>query len=203
MKELFNLENPVWAFMGKLVDMLILSVLWVLCSLPIVTIGASTAALYYVALKLAENQEGYTISSFFQAFRTNLKQGAAAGVIAEVLALMLAADFYICHQMENNLGIMIFWGLVVITAVYLMIVVHLFPLMARCDTDLKHLVAMAFVIAVKNFGWTLFMVVSAVFFWVAGLFWMAPLLVIVPGAIAYLHSKILNMVWKEYGLVIQ
>lgn len=98
---------------------------------------------------------------------------------------------------------MIFWGLVVITAVYLMIVVHLFPLMARCDTDLKHLVAMAFVIAVKNFGWTLFMVVSAVFFWVAGLFWMAPLLVLVPGAIAYLHSKILNMVWKEYGLVIQ
>ena len=53
MKNLFHVENPVWVFMGKLVDMLILSGLWVICSLPVVTIGASTAALYYVTLKLA------------------------------------------------------------------------------------------------------------------------------------------------------
>ena len=51
MKNLFNVENPVWVFMGKLVDMLLLSGLWVICSLPVVTIGASTAALYYVTLK--------------------------------------------------------------------------------------------------------------------------------------------------------
>ena len=65
MKNLFNVENPVWVFMGKLVDMLILSGLWVICSLPVVTIGASTAALYYVTLKLANNEEGYTVRSFF------------------------------------------------------------------------------------------------------------------------------------------
>ena len=57
MKNLFNIENPVWVFMGKLVDILILAGLWLLCSLPVVTIGPSTAALYYGTLKLANNEE--------------------------------------------------------------------------------------------------------------------------------------------------
>ena len=39
MKNLFHVENPVWVFMGKLVDLLILSGLWVILSLPVVTIG--------------------------------------------------------------------------------------------------------------------------------------------------------------------
>ena len=35
-----------------------LNVLWFICSLPIVTIGASTAALYYVSLKIVRGEEG-------------------------------------------------------------------------------------------------------------------------------------------------
>lgn len=203
MKDFFNIENPVWIFMGKLVDMVILSGLWLLCSLPVVTAGASTAALYYVTLKLAENQEGYVVSSFFRAFRDNLKQGLVAGMAVELIALVLAADFYLIHQMNNSLGTLLFWVLAIVTVVFLMILVHLFPLMARCDTDLKHLIVMAFVIAVKNFGWTLFMIVSVVFYAAAGIFWMMPILAVAIGGCAYLHSKILNMLWKEYGLGLQ
>lgn len=64
MSKLFNLENPVWNFLGKLVDMMILTGLWLICCIPVVTIGASTTALYSVTLKMAENKEGYIVSSF-------------------------------------------------------------------------------------------------------------------------------------------
>ena len=43
---LFNYDNPVWRFIGKLGDLIILNVLWLITSIPIVTIGASTTALY-------------------------------------------------------------------------------------------------------------------------------------------------------------
>ena len=198
-----NFDNPVWIFMGKLADMVVLGGLWLLCSLPVVTAGASTAALYYVILKLAKDQEGYIVSSFFRSFRENLKQGTAVSFIAIGSAAILAGDFYLVFQMKNDLGVLLFWVFAVITAVCLIVLVHIFPLMARCDTDLKHLAAMAFVIGVKNFGWTLFMLASIALFVTAGIFWMAPLLVVVPGGCAYLHAKILHVVWRGYGLELE
>ena len=68
---LFNYDNPVWRFIGKLGDLIILNVLWLITSIPIVTIGASTTALYYVTLKLVRDEDGYTIRSFFKSFKEN------------------------------------------------------------------------------------------------------------------------------------
>lgn len=47
----FSLENPIWKFIGNLADFFLLSCLWYLCCLPVVTAGAATTALYYVTLK--------------------------------------------------------------------------------------------------------------------------------------------------------
>lgn len=200
MKNLFNIENPVWVFMGKLVDMLILSGLWVICSLPVVTIGASTAALYYVTLKLANNEEGYTVRSFFRAFKENLIPGIPMGIGALAVGIFLTCDLYAYYHIDGQIGVVLLWASIVLAAVCLMTLVWLFPLMARCKTDWKHLLVMSFVMSIKNFGWTLFMIVSAVCFFALGLFVSAPLLVIAIGGTAYIHSKILNMVWKDYNL---
>ena len=43
---LFNYDNPVWRFIGKFWDVLIVNILWIICSIPVVTIGASTTARY-------------------------------------------------------------------------------------------------------------------------------------------------------------
>ena len=47
----FSLENPIWKFIGNLADFFLLSCLWYLCCLPVVTAGTATTALYYVTLK--------------------------------------------------------------------------------------------------------------------------------------------------------
>ena len=59
MAKLFDMNNPVWRFMGKIADMFLLTLAWFVCSVPIITIGASTTALYYVSLKMEEGKEGY------------------------------------------------------------------------------------------------------------------------------------------------
>ena len=46
----FNVDNPVWRFVGNLADFFVLSVLWALCCLLFVTFVASTTALYYVTM---------------------------------------------------------------------------------------------------------------------------------------------------------
>ena len=58
MAKLFDYNNIVWRFMGRVADLFFLTLLWAIGSLPLVTMGASTTALYYVALKMVKNQEG-------------------------------------------------------------------------------------------------------------------------------------------------
>ena len=70
---LFNYDNPVWRFIGKLGDLIVLNILWTICSIPIFTIGASTTAVYYVTLKLVRDEDDSTIKAFFRSFKSNFK----------------------------------------------------------------------------------------------------------------------------------
>ena len=80
MAEFFNLDNPIWRFMGKVLDLMVLTVLWVVTRVPVFTIGASTTALYYAGMKLAKDQEGYVVKDFFHSFRENFRQATLCGV---------------------------------------------------------------------------------------------------------------------------
>ena len=60
----FNYDNPIWRFIGRLGDMVVLNILWIICSIPIITIGASTTALYYCTLKIVRNEDYGDIKMF-------------------------------------------------------------------------------------------------------------------------------------------
>ena len=85
-------DNGFWRFMGKLWDALVLNILWMVCCIPLVTVGAATTAVYYVALKLARDEEGYVISSFFKSFKENFRQATALWLVLAAGAAALAVD---------------------------------------------------------------------------------------------------------------
>ena len=99
---LFNYDNPVWRFIGKLGDLIILNVLWLITSIPIVTIGASTTALYYVTLKLVRDEDGYTIRSFFKSFKENFKQSTIIWLIMLAVGLLIGFDLYFFIYMQTD-----------------------------------------------------------------------------------------------------
>ena len=66
MNRIFDMDNPLWRFLGKLADLMILNILFLLCSIPIFTIGASLTGVYYVCLKIKEQEEGYIVRNFFK-----------------------------------------------------------------------------------------------------------------------------------------
>ena len=91
---LFSLNSPFARGINKLVMMLYVGILWFLCSLPILTMGAATAALFEVLLQVVKDQEGYIARRFFQAFRGNLKQGLQLGVPLVLAQIVFAFDFF-------------------------------------------------------------------------------------------------------------
>ena len=68
---IFNPENRFFTFMDKVMNLCFLGILWALFSLPVITIGASTTALFQYTLKLIRNEEGYVWRSFRKSFVKN------------------------------------------------------------------------------------------------------------------------------------
>ena len=59
MGRFFNMDSPVMNFLGRVADLVWLNILYIICCLPIFTIGAATSALYYVTMKMVADEEGY------------------------------------------------------------------------------------------------------------------------------------------------
>ena len=74
MGRFFNMDSPVMNFLGRVADLVWLNILYIICCLPIFTIGAATSALYYVTMKMVADEEGYITKSFFKSFKDNFKQ---------------------------------------------------------------------------------------------------------------------------------
>ncbi len=197
MGNLFNLDNPVWRFMGKLVDVFILTMLWFICCIPIVTIGPASTAVYYVTLKLVRDEESYTVRSFFKSFKENFKQGVAIGLIMTALGIFFAYDIYAYFAMGTQvmtiLGIL-FLGIFLL---YLFTLTYVYPLQAKFYNTVFHTLRNALFMSVKHVFRSFLMVIIAVVVWVGVLFF-PPLLLLSFGLIAFLQSYFLVKVFDKY-----
>lgn len=71
---LFSYDSAFSRFLYFVADVVTLHILWILYSLPLITIGASTTALYYSCMKRIRTGEGYVSQNFRKAFRQNFRQ---------------------------------------------------------------------------------------------------------------------------------
>ena len=71
---IFNPQNRFWSFMEKIMNLCALSLLWLLFSIPILTAGAATVAMFQYTLKLSRDEEGYVWKTFIRGFLKNFIQ---------------------------------------------------------------------------------------------------------------------------------
>lgn len=139
MNSLLNPDNPVMHFINKLVYSVYLNILWLICSIPIFTIGASTTALYYVTQKMVRNEEGSITKSFFQSFKQNFKQGTIIWLILLAVGIVLGVDGYVLYHMrfENAFWAILTAILIVAAIAYAIVLMYIFPLLAHFDNTIK------------------------------------------------------------------
>lgn len=74
-RSIFQPYGLVWTILNYITDVLLLSLLWCVCSLPLLTVGAATTALYDTIAHGMRNHEGEIYGRFFRTFRAELKTG--------------------------------------------------------------------------------------------------------------------------------
>lgn len=163
----FSVDGALYKFISRLWDVIKLNFLWLLFSLPIVTMGAATVAVFSVTLKMVDDTEGYAARQFVKAFRANLKQGIPLGLICLFCSYVVYLDFELFNKVEGNPIYLLAFGLVA-AFVFVMSFIYAFPLSARYENTLigtiKNSVNIATRYFLRTLGLVLVLAVETVIF---------------------------------------
>ncbi len=153
MKKL-SIEHPFFEFVGNIGDWIILNVLFVLISLPVITIGMSATAMYKVALRRRRKESQYAAREYFQALREEWKQSTKLWLFFLLTGGLLLFDVLYGKNLWKSLNILI-WCLVVL---WCFVITYAFPLQARFENSFKNTLINALFLAFRNLPVTLIMV---------------------------------------------
>lgn len=168
MGKLFNLDSPIMRVLGRIADIMWLNLLTVLCSIPIITIGAAFSALHYSCLKLVRDEESYVTKDFFKSFKENLKQGIVLWLLVVFAVLFIAFDFYCLTTMTEGGAlqgipvIFVFAGLCVVTIFVLCTVTFLFPVHSHFANTIKGTIRNSFMMSVLVLPKTILMIIISI-----------------------------------------
>lgn len=201
MRKFLNLDSPFMMFLSNLTDIVILNVLFLLCCIPVITIGPAITAMHYVTLKMVKDEDGYLLKSFFKAFKENFKQSCIAWMVFLAITVVFLLDYKILKTagMEENKIFMI-----VIGSIYLFICItamYVFPLLSRFENTLKQTVKNALLISILHIFKTIIMaVIYVVPFVLAPMHYNLLLVFLIIGVSgpAYINSFIWRSIFKKY-----
>lgn len=202
----FDYDNPLNRMLSRVGDAMLLSILFVLFSVPVVTFGASCTAMYYTAMKGITGDDGYIWKYFIKSFKENFKQSTLIWLIFIVVFGVLGVDvwFWTTQWKGSQVGmakpcLFISVVLLVIAAITCLFV---FPLQAKFDNNIKAQLKNAFFMGVKYFPTTLLLLlIAAVVVW---LFYYVTIVSIVAfvvigfGILGYLYAYFMLRCFKPY-----
>ena len=198
MKNLLSPDNPIMLFITKIVYCVYLNILWFICCIPIVTAGAATTALFYVTLKLAKNEDGNITRAFFRSFKANFKQATVIWLILLSVGIVLGIDGYVLYHMrfENTFWTIITAIFIVAVIAYAIILMYIFPLLARFNNTTRAMFKNAAVIGIRFLLCTVLMAViyAAMAFVIINIF--TPAMIFGEGLCAFLCSYFLSNILK-------
>jgi len=131
----FNMESPVFQFLGTLFDFVILNVVFLITCIPVVTIGPAVSALYTITLREVRNEQGYIIRPYLTAFKENFRHSFLLSLWA---------------QMKTAAGTVFLIVIAVCTLLYVISLLYVFALSARFDNTIKRTVKNSLLIALAS-----------------------------------------------------
>lgn len=202
LQSLFNPDSAFFRFTGRVLDAVVLSVLFLMCCVPVVTIGPAASALYYSCVKYLRRGESGAYRGFFHAFRDNLRAGIPATLFFLLLGLALDALYLFLTMAAQAQGQV--WPLVrVVYCVLLLLplayLAVTFPLLSRFTFTAGGLLSTALRLTLRHLPaalGTAVVLAASVVLTLRFLYWGAVLLT--PAVCALVSSLLLEPVFRRY-----
>lgn len=198
-------DGGTWGYGGaftyicsKIFDVLALGFIWLLCCIPVITVGASSTALYYAMIKCVKQNAGYPVQEFFKSFRQNFKPATVLWIVFAALTFLMQLNMGILMQKTSGLfGLffIVFYGAVCIYLTVMML--YAFPALSRFDMGAGWIFKLSLYMGVRYLfhSMILLLVLAMALLFV----WKIPMLMfIVPGPMVFLMSEFLEGPLKKH-----
>lgn len=147
--KLFDSDSPLMQALNKLADLMILNLIALICCVPIITIGASVTALYYMALKMVRNEEVYIVRGFFKSFKQNFRQATVIWMIQIILMAVLVLDYFIVYGNPESNPSVVMQVLFLATSLLLAsIFLFIYPVLSKFDNSIGRTFKNTFAMAI-------------------------------------------------------
>lgn len=172
-------SSSFFRFFSRVADLMLLNILFLICCLPVVTIGASISALYSVSLKLVRQKDSYIAKDFFHAFRQNLKQGIVIHLILTVATVIIVTDLFVIWNIMESAAVFkgLFFVMAILALLFFMASVYIYPMLAQFKNTLKGYFRNAAILSFKHLRYTVMFLLLAILPFAAAL--------LLPGALEW------------------
>lgn len=184
LNKIFDSNNPFWQSMNTIFDLFIINTLWLICCIPVVTIGPATTALFYALILRAQGLDGYISRDFFRSLKQNLKQGIILGLIVTLTGAFLTFDIYLCYKTGRGIFTFFLFFFGILFVFWAFTSLYAFPILARFERKTSEILIWAFTLSIKNLPMTIMML----FIIISGL-WLCHIL---PGLIFIMFALVVQ-----------
>lgn len=188
-------KSRIGSAVSRLIDLIVAGLYWLICSLPVITLGAASTALYYAVVKCVRHERGRLTGVFFSAFRREFRQSTLTWLIYIGYTAVIAADAYAIGAagLGGVLGILR-W---VFFLPALLSLPWMFAYISRFSNNIKGSFKFVGWLTLKHLGKSVLL--AAVLVAVGVIVYLTPLLLpLLPGAVCMLMSLIIEPVFREY-----
>ena len=184
---------------GKIVDLFLLSVFWLFCSIPVVTIGPSTAALYNTVTRCIRGNERNSWVMFFRTFRDNLKVGVLTTLVILPAAVLLVFLQGLLYQtaVVGQAGYVLYVAYQIFLLLPLGALCYVFPVLSRFTFRTGGLLLNCSKLAMAHLPSTVGMgLLLALSIWICS--YIPVLAAVLPAVLALFHSLPLERIFRPY-----
>ena len=153
-----NPNNSILHALTCIFDVIVVTLLFLICCLPVFTVGASAAAMYATMIAIVNDSCTSVVRSFFGAFRNNFKQATWLWLLDAVIGLVVVGDIMVCWglDMEAGSALSVMQGLTVFcTGLYAAVSIYVFSGIAVYHVTWKQAISNALYWTMKKLPATL------------------------------------------------
>lgn len=163
MRNLFHSGNPVMRFLSRFCDIMFLNSLFILTSIPVLTMGAALTGMYGIVLKWLNDEDPYISKCYFQIFKSCFKKATFLWIPILIGFVFFSIDLYIIYHVINPSYFYLQIPVWFFIFLLLSLVIYAFPLLSTYECSIKQLLKNSVLLSIANLPTTIFFLALALF----------------------------------------
>ncbi|MBQ7506813.1 MAG: YesL family protein [Lachnospiraceae bacterium] len=188
-----------FGFLNKMSDVIILSIVFTLTCIPLITIGTAGTALYYTVQKVLRRDHGYLLKEYFRSFKENFKQTCPIWLVFLAIIIVNALGMFILNE-YRLLGFSFGNFFVLPGAVIILVMsyaIQIFTYIARFEGTTREVLKTAGTIGILNLGKAAASTIL-VFAGIVVVLYVLPLFIFIPALVCLGINFMMESVYRKY-----